>query len=58
MEFQLSESEERLRQEVCQFLAQEIGTTHTSDPAPMPPSYMPAHEFERKLGERGWLAPS
>ena len=56
MEFRLSQSEERLRGEVCDFLAGELGTTHSSDPAPMPPGYMPAREFELKLGQRGWLA--
>jgi alkylation response protein AidB-like acyl-CoA dehydrogenase len=56
MNFRLSESEERLRAEVCRFLTEELGTTHTSEPRPMPPGYMPAREFERKLGERGWLA--
>jgi alkylation response protein AidB-like acyl-CoA dehydrogenase len=56
MNFRLSESEERLRAEVCQFLTEELGTTHTSEPRPMPPGYMPARDFERKLGERGWLA--
>ena len=56
MDFRLSESEERLRAEVCQFLTEELGTTHTSEPQPMPPGYMPARDFERKLGERGWLA--
>jgi alkylation response protein AidB-like acyl-CoA dehydrogenase len=56
MDFRLSESEERLRTEVCRFLTEELGTTHTSEPRPMPPGYMPARDFERKLGERGWLA--
>ncbi|MBI2914144.1 MAG: acyl-CoA dehydrogenase family protein [Chloroflexi bacterium] len=56
MDFRFSESEERLRREACDFLTQELRTTHTSDPAPMPPGYMPARDFERKLGERGWLA--
>jgi alkylation response protein AidB-like acyl-CoA dehydrogenase len=56
MDFRLSESEERLRAEVCRFLTEELGTTHTSEPRPMPPGYMPARDFERKLGERGWLA--
>lgn len=56
MDFRLSEGEQRLKEEACRFLAQELGTTHRSDPAPMPPGYMPAREFERKLGERGWLA--
>ncbi len=56
MDFRLSESEERLRAEACRFLTEELGTTHTSEPRPMPPGYMPARDFERKLGERGWLA--
>jgi alkylation response protein AidB-like acyl-CoA dehydrogenase len=56
MDFRLSESEERLRAKVCGFLTEELGTTHTSEPRPMPPGYMPARDFERKLGERGWLA--
>ena len=56
MNFRLSDSEERLRAEVCAFLAAELGTSHTSDPKPMPPGYMPARGFELKLGERGWLA--
>ncbi len=56
MNFCLTESQERLRAEVCRFLTEELGTTHTSEPRPMPPGYMPARDFERKLGERGWLA--
>ncbi len=56
MEFRLSESEEHLRQQVCQFLTRELGTTHDSDPEPMPPTYLPDRDFERKLGEKGWLA--
>jgi hypothetical protein len=56
MNFRLSESEERLRAEACRFLTKELGTTHTSEPRPMPPGYMSARDFERKLGERGWLA--
>ena len=56
MNFRLSEPEERLRAEVCEFLAAELGTSHASDPQPMPPGYMPARGFELKLGERGWLA--
>lgn len=58
MDFQASADEERLRAEVCAFLKDELGTTHDSDPAPMPPGYMPAREFELKLGARGWLARS
>ncbi|TET96381.1 MAG: acyl-CoA dehydrogenase [Dehalococcoidia bacterium] len=56
MNFRLTESQERLRAEACRFLTEELGTTHTSEPRPMPPGYMPARDFERKLGERGWLA--
>ena len=56
MNFRLSEPQERLRAEVCRFLAEELGTTHTSEPRPMPPGYMPARDFELKLGKRGWLA--
>src|SRR3989304_3467503 len=33
-----------------------LGPTPPSEPRPMPPGYMPARDFERKLGERGWLA--
>ena len=58
MDFRPSADEERLRTEVCEFLREELGTTHESDPAPMPPGYMPAREFELKLGARGWLARS
>ena len=56
MNFRHSKSEEQLRDEACRFLTEELGTTHTSEPRPMPPGYMPARDFERKLGERGWLA--
>src|SRR3990170_5691301 len=56
MNFRLSASEERLRAEVCEFLTAELGTTHASDPQPMPPGYMPARDFELKLGAKGWLA--
>ena len=56
MNFRLTPEQERLRREVCDFLAQELGTGHDSDPAPVPPGYMPARNFERKLGEKGWLA--
>src|SRR3989337_347563 len=55
MTFRLSDSEERLRAEVCEFLTAELGTTHSSDPQPMPPGYMPARDFELKLGAKGWL---
>src|SRR3989304_458979 len=53
MNFRLSDSEERLRAEVCAFLSEELGTSHASDPRPMPPGYMPARGFELKLGEGG-----
>ena len=55
MNFRLSDSEERLRAEVCEFLAAELGTSHRSDPRPMPPGYMPARDFEQKLVAKGWL---
>jgi alkylation response protein AidB-like acyl-CoA dehydrogenase len=56
VDFRLSEAEERLRAEACEFLTQELGTTHDSEPTPMPPGYMPDREFELKLGAKGWLA--
>jgi alkylation response protein AidB-like acyl-CoA dehydrogenase len=56
MDFRLSPDEERLRAEVCDFLTRDLGTTHGSDPAPVEPGYMPARDFELKVGERGWLA--
>jgi alkylation response protein AidB-like acyl-CoA dehydrogenase len=56
MDFRLSPHEEELRAEVCAWLTAELGTTHDSDPEPMPPGYMPAREFELKMGETGWLA--
>jgi 3-oxocholest-4-en-26-oyl-CoA dehydrogenase alpha subunit len=55
MDFRLQPHEEALRREVCEFLRSELGTAHDSDPAPMPPGYMPARDFELKLGEKGWL---
>jgi alkylation response protein AidB-like acyl-CoA dehydrogenase len=54
MDFRLSASEERLRGEVCEWLTAELGTSHDSDPAPMPPGYMPDRAFELKLGAKGW----
>ena len=56
MEFRLSPREEALRAEVCDWLTAELGTTHDSDPEPMPPGYMPDRQFELKMGETGWLA--
>lgn len=58
MHFRRNADQEKLRAEVCAFLTDELGTTHDSDPAPMPPGYMPARDFELKLGGRGWLARS
>ncbi len=58
MDFRPTPDEVRLRRDVCEFLAGELGASHSSDPAPMPPGYMPAREFELKLGARGWLARS
>ncbi len=56
MDFRLSPHEEALRAEVCDWLTAELGTTHDSDPEPMPPGYMPDRQFELKMGETGWLA--
>jgi len=56
MDFRLSPTEEALRKEVCEWLTNELGTTHDSDPVPMPPGYMPDRKFELKMGETGWLA--
>ncbi len=56
MEFRLTPHEEALRQEAHEWLTAELGTDHDSDPRPMPPGYMPARDFERKLGAKGWLA--
>ena len=56
MDFRLSPEEETLRKEVCDWLANELGTTHDSDPVPMPPGYMPDRKFELKMGQTGWLA--
>lgn len=55
MDFRLEPHEERLRKQVCDFLTAELGGGHNADPAPMPPGYMPAREFELKLGAKGWL---
>jgi hypothetical protein len=56
MDFRLAFHEEALRSEVCAWLTAELGTTHDSDPAPMPPGYMPDRAFELKMGATGWLA--
>jgi alkylation response protein AidB-like acyl-CoA dehydrogenase len=56
MDFRLSARERDLSDEVCAWLSRELGTTHDSDPEPMPPGYMPDREFELKLGKTGWLA--
>jgi len=55
MDFRLQPHEESLRTEVCEFLTAELHAGHEADPAPMPPGYMPARDFELKLGARGWL---
>ncbi len=54
MNFRLSPHEETLREEVCAWLRSELGTTHDSEPTPMPPGYMPDRAFEVKLGAKGW----
>ncbi|TMB94988.1 MAG: acyl-CoA dehydrogenase [Chloroflexi bacterium] len=54
--FHFTAAEEDLRREACDWLTRELGTTHDSNPAPMPPGYMPARDFELKLGAKGWLA--
>src|SRR5437773_1387418 len=56
MDFRLSDTEEALRAEVCEWLRGELGTTHDSEPKPLLPGYMPDREFELKLGSKGWLA--
>src|SRR3990172_673089 len=56
MDFRLAEREERLRREVCEWLTADLGATHESEPAPMPPGYMPDRAFEIKLGAKGWAA--
>ena len=56
MNFRLSPHEQALSGQVCGWLTNELGTSHDSDPAPMPPGYMPDREFEVKLGKTGWLA--
>lgn len=58
MDFRRNPDEEELRREVCEFLTEELGTTHESDPEPMEPGYMPARDFELKMGAKGWLARS
>src|SRR3972149_5615661 len=55
MNFRLSDSEERVRAEGVESRPAGLGPTHSSDPQPMPPGYMPARNFELKLGAKGWL---
>jgi alkylation response protein AidB-like acyl-CoA dehydrogenase len=55
MDFRFAPHEEALREGVCEYLSAELATSHDSDPAPMPPGYMPARKFELKLGSKGWL---
>jgi alkylation response protein AidB-like acyl-CoA dehydrogenase len=56
MDFRLSPREQALTDEVCAWLTKELGTTHDTDPVPMPPGYMPDRAFEAKMGKTGWLA--
>src|SRR2546425_9530281 len=56
MDFRLKPHEEALRREVCEYLSSELAMGgHSEDPTPTPPGYMPAREFELKLGAKGWL---
>ena len=58
MDFRFSEEQERLRQEVREFLEQELPGWADGAPdglAALIPGYMYFPEFERKLGARGWL---
>ena len=58
MDFRFSEEQERLRQEVRQFLEQELPGWAEGAPdglAALVPGYLYFPEFERKLGARGWL---
>jgi alkylation response protein AidB-like acyl-CoA dehydrogenase len=57
MDFRFSEEQERLRQEVRQFLEQELPGWADGAPdglAALVPGYLYFPEFERKLGARGW----
>jgi alkylation response protein AidB-like acyl-CoA dehydrogenase len=56
MDFRLSSEERTLQSAVHDWLTRELGTTHESDPEPMPPGYMPDRSFELKMGATGWLA--
>ncbi|GBD12655.1 Acyl-CoA dehydrogenase FadE26 [bacterium HR24] len=56
MDFRLTPEQEALRAEVCRFLTETLGADHDTDPVPVPPGYLHHKEFERKLGERGWLS--
>src|SRR5437867_11287593 len=51
--FHFTAAEEDLRREACDWLTRELGTTHDSNPAPMPPGYLPARDLELKLGAKG-----
>jgi alkylation response protein AidB-like acyl-CoA dehydrogenase len=58
MDFRFSEEQERLRQEVREFLERELPGWADGAPdglAALVPGYMYFPEFERKLGARGWL---
>ena len=56
MDFRLTPEEQVLQREACEWLSAELGTTHESPPRAMAPAYMPAREFELKVGAKGWLA--
>ena len=59
MDFRFTEGQERLRGEVRQFLERELPGWADGAPAGLAaliPGYLPAPEFERKLGTRGWLS--
>jgi alkylation response protein AidB-like acyl-CoA dehydrogenase len=56
MDFRLAPHEQALTRDVCAWLTMELGTTHETDPVPMPPGYMPDRAFESKMGATGWLA--
>jgi alkylation response protein AidB-like acyl-CoA dehydrogenase len=58
MDFRFSEDQERLREQVRQFLEQELPGWADGAPdglAALVPGYLYFSEFERKMGARGWL---
>jgi len=58
VDFRLRPEQRALKEEVCRWLAQELGAGHDTDPMPLSPGYLHHRELERKMGERGWLAVS